>query len=142
MNARGWAERARNELRASGETSRPRVAAAFEQLSPQEMQIVQLAAAGFTNREIGQQLYVSPRTVSSHLYHAFPKLGVTSRANSRRPSRARVWSQSLPEKATNRHVTDAYERPMSHAFRSQVLPSGRDTIPGSTPMTDNAVPNR
>jgi DNA-binding NarL/FixJ family response regulator len=44
------------------------------------MQIVQLAAAGFTNREIGQQLYVSPRTVSSHLYHAFPKLGVTSRA--------------------------------------------------------------
>ena len=41
---------------------------------------MQLAAAGFTNREIGQQLYVSPRTVSSHLYHAFPKLGVTSRA--------------------------------------------------------------
>ena len=42
--------------------------------------IVQLAAAGLTNREIGQQLYLSPRTVSSHLYHAFPKLGVTSRA--------------------------------------------------------------
>ncbi|MEY2580583.1 MAG: hypothetical protein QOE09_432 [Ilumatobacteraceae bacterium] len=80
VTARAWAERARNELRASGETSRPRVAAAFEQLSPQELQIVQLAAAGFTNREIGQQLYVSPRTVSSHLYHAFPKLGVTSRA--------------------------------------------------------------
>lgn len=41
---------------------------------------MQLAAAGLTNREIGQQLYLSPRTVSSHLYHAFPKLGVTSRA--------------------------------------------------------------
>jgi DNA-binding NarL/FixJ family response regulator len=80
VNARAWAERARNELRASGETSRPRVAAASERLSPQELQIVQLAAAGCTNREIGQQLYVSPRTVSSHLYHAFPKLGVTSRA--------------------------------------------------------------
>ncbi len=41
---------------------------------------MQLAAAGLTNREIGQQLYLSPRTVSSHLYHAFPKLGVTPRA--------------------------------------------------------------
>ena len=41
---------------------------------------MQLAAAGLTDREIGQQLYLSPRTVSSHLYHAFPKLGVTSRA--------------------------------------------------------------
>ena len=80
VRAQAWADRARNELRASGEASSPRVVAAFEQLSPQELQIVQLAAAGLTNREIGQQLYLSPRTVSSHLYHAFPKLGVTSRA--------------------------------------------------------------
>jgi ATP/maltotriose-dependent transcriptional regulator MalT len=74
-----WAERARQELRASGEQSRSRVPAARDQLSTQEIQIAQMAATGMTNREIGQQLYLSPRTVGSHLYRLFPKLGVTSR---------------------------------------------------------------
>ena len=74
-----WAERARQELRASGEHSRGRVPAAHDQLSTQELQIAQLAATGMTNREIGQQLYLSPRTVGSHLYRLFPKLGITSR---------------------------------------------------------------
>jgi DNA-binding CsgD family transcriptional regulator len=74
-----WGERARQELRASGEHSRGRVPAARDQLSTQELQIAQMAAAGMTNREIGQQLYLSPRTVGSHLYRLFPKLGVTSR---------------------------------------------------------------
>jgi DNA-binding CsgD family transcriptional regulator/tetratricopeptide (TPR) repeat protein len=74
-----WEERARQELRASGEQSRGRVPAARDQLSTQELQIAQMAATGMTNREIGQQLYLSPRTVGSHLYRLFPKLGVTSR---------------------------------------------------------------
>ena len=74
-----WGERARQELRASGEQSRERVPAARDQLSTQELQIAQMAATGMTNREIGQQLYLSPRTVGSHLYRLFPKLGVTSR---------------------------------------------------------------
>jgi DNA-binding CsgD family transcriptional regulator/tetratricopeptide (TPR) repeat protein len=74
-----WGERARQELRASGEQSRGRVPAAHDQLSTQELQIAQMAATGMTNREIGQQLYLSPRTVGSHLYRLFPKLGVTSR---------------------------------------------------------------
>jgi DNA-binding CsgD family transcriptional regulator/tetratricopeptide (TPR) repeat protein len=74
-----WGERARQELRASGEHSRGRVPAARDQLSTQELQIAQMAATGMTNREIGQQLYLSPRTVGSHLYRLFPKLGVTSR---------------------------------------------------------------
>ena len=74
------AERARQELRASGETSRRRVPEAWDQLSPQELQIARLAADGLTNREIGQQLYLSHRTVASHLYRVFPKLGVTSRS--------------------------------------------------------------
>jgi DNA-binding CsgD family transcriptional regulator/tetratricopeptide (TPR) repeat protein len=74
-----WGERARQELRASGEQSRGRVPAARDQLSTQELQIAQMAATGMTNREIGQQLYLSPRTVGSHLYRLFPKLGVTSR---------------------------------------------------------------
>jgi DNA-binding CsgD family transcriptional regulator/tetratricopeptide (TPR) repeat protein len=75
-----WGERARQELRASGEQSRPRIPGARDQLSPQELQIAQLAADGLTNREIGQRLYLSHRTVGSHLYRIFPKLDITSRA--------------------------------------------------------------
>lgn len=74
-----WSERARQELRASGEISRRRSVAAWDQLSPQELQIAQLAAEGLSNREIGQKLYLSHRTVGSHLYRMFPKLGITTR---------------------------------------------------------------
>jgi DNA-binding NarL/FixJ family response regulator len=78
-----YAERARRELRASGETVRRRVPEAWAQLSPQELQIAQFAAEGLSNREIGERLYLSHRTVESHLYRLFPKLGVTSRAQLR-----------------------------------------------------------
>jgi len=78
-----YAERARRELRASGETVRRRVPGAWTQLSPQELQIARLAAEGLSNREIGERLYLSHRTVESHLYRLFPKLGVTSRAQLR-----------------------------------------------------------
>jgi DNA-binding CsgD family transcriptional regulator len=63
-----FAERARRELRASGETPRRRVPGAWAQLTPQELQIAQLAAEGLSNREIGERLYLSHRTVGSHLY--------------------------------------------------------------------------
>lgn len=75
-----WSERARRELRASGEASRRRAPGTLDQLTPQELQIVQLAARGLSNREIGQRLYLSHRTVESHLYRVFPKLGITSRS--------------------------------------------------------------
>ena len=78
-----YAERARRELRASGETVRRRDPGAWAQLSPQELQIAQLASEGLSNREIGEQLYLSHRTVESHLYRLFPKLGVTSVAQLR-----------------------------------------------------------
>jgi DNA-binding CsgD family transcriptional regulator len=76
-----WAERARAELRAAGE---PVAAGApapdrLSLLTPQELQVVRLAASGATNRDIAAQLFISPRTVSHHLYRAFPKLGVTNR---------------------------------------------------------------
>jgi DNA-binding NarL/FixJ family response regulator len=77
------AERARRELRASGEAPRRRVPEAWTQLTPQELQIAQLAAEGLSNREIGERLYLSHRTVGSHLYRLFPKLGITSRAQLR-----------------------------------------------------------
>ncbi|GII34304.1 ATP-binding protein [Planotetraspora mira] len=78
-----WGEKARQELRAAGEVSDLRVAPAAELLTSQELHIARLAAAGLSNREIGQQLYLSHRTVSTHLYRAFPKLGITSRAQLR-----------------------------------------------------------
>ena len=78
-----WSERARHELRATGETSRQRIPEARDRLTPQELQIAQLAAKGLTNREIGQMLYLSHRTISSHLYRTFPKLGISSRAELR-----------------------------------------------------------
>ncbi|WP_028063673.1 ATP-binding protein [Solirubrobacter soli] len=83
LGAVRWGERARQELRASGETSRRRTPDAWDELTPQELQIAQMAAAGLTNREIGERLYLSHRTIGSHLYRIFPKLGVTSRAELR-----------------------------------------------------------
>jgi DNA-binding CsgD family transcriptional regulator len=74
-----YGERARQELRASGETSRRRTANTWDHLTSQELQIARMAAEGLSNREIGEQLYLSHRTVSTHLYRIFPKLGITSR---------------------------------------------------------------
>jgi DNA-binding CsgD family transcriptional regulator len=79
IGAPTWAEQARAELRAAGERVVPAAPAALSTLSPQELQIAQLAAQGLSNREIGQRLYLSPRTIGSHLYRIFPKLGITSR---------------------------------------------------------------
>ena len=77
-----WIERARSELRAAGGTvTSPRSDA--DELTAQERQIAALAASGLSNREIGARLYLSHRTVSTHLYHVFPKLGITSRAQLR-----------------------------------------------------------
>jgi DNA-binding CsgD family transcriptional regulator len=83
LGAVPWGERARQELRASGETSRRRTYDLSDALSPQELQIAQMAAAGLSNKEIGQQLFLSHRTVGSHLYRIFPKLGVTARSHLR-----------------------------------------------------------
>jgi len=85
IGAGSWARQARAELRAAGERTAadaPAQGAAAPQdiLSAQELQIARLAAEGLSNREIGERLYLSPRTVGSHLYRIFPKLGITSRA--------------------------------------------------------------
>jgi DNA-binding CsgD family transcriptional regulator len=80
MGARPWQERAEAELRATG-AGAPAVTAddPLARLTPQELQVVRLAAAGASNKQIGAQLFLSPRTVGFHLYRAFPKLGVTTR---------------------------------------------------------------
>ncbi len=79
IGATPLAERARRELRASGENSPRRLPRASDRLTPQELQIAQMAAGGMSNREIGQSLFLSHRTVGFHLYRLFPKLGITSR---------------------------------------------------------------
>jgi DNA-binding CsgD family transcriptional regulator len=80
MGAEPWAERARDELRAAGELSRSPAPAVWGALSAQELQVARMAAEGLSNRQIGERLYLSHRTVASHLYRIFPKLGITSRA--------------------------------------------------------------
>jgi ATP/maltotriose-dependent transcriptional regulator MalT len=80
LEAAPWSDRARAELRAAGapvlEPARPDV---FAALTPQEFQIIQLAARGMSNRDIAAQLFLSTRTVAYHLYKAYPKLGIASR---------------------------------------------------------------
>jgi len=80
LGARPWAERAREELRAAGERSNLPGADAWDALSPQEIQIASMVIQGLTNREVGERLFISHRTVGSHLYRMFPKLGISSRS--------------------------------------------------------------
>jgi DNA-binding CsgD family transcriptional regulator len=79
LGAAPWAERARGELNATGETARKRDVSTLDQLTPQELRIARLVADGGTNREVAAQLFVSPKTVDYHLRKVFVKLGISSR---------------------------------------------------------------
>jgi len=83
MGCTAWGDQARRELRASGESSRRRDLITRDHLTAQELQIAQLAAQGLSNRDIGQRLFLSHRTISTHLYRIYPKLEVTSRGELR-----------------------------------------------------------
>jgi DNA-binding CsgD family transcriptional regulator len=80
LGAAPWAERARTELTATGITGRAADHGLSVSLTPQELQIVRLAARGLSNKDIAAQLFLSARTVGHHLYKAYPKLGVASRS--------------------------------------------------------------
>jgi DNA-binding CsgD family transcriptional regulator len=86
-----FAERARRELLATGETVRKRTAGTHDQLTPQEAQIARMARAGLSNQEIGAQLFLSARTVEWHLAKVFTKLEISSR---------RQLQQALPDRAS------------------------------------------
>ncbi|MCW3009251.1 MAG: transcriptional regulator, LuxR family [Solirubrobacterales bacterium] len=77
--AEPWAERARRELRATGQTLRRRDPASIGELTPQELQVARFVSRGGTNKEVAAQLFLSPRTVASHLQSIFRKLGVATR---------------------------------------------------------------
>ncbi|MCL3862122.1 AAA family ATPase [Actinotalea sp. K2] len=79
MGAEAFAERAARELRATGEHPRGRTAQPTDALTAQELHIARIVATGGTSREVGAQLFLSPRTIETHLRNIFRKLGITSR---------------------------------------------------------------
>jgi DNA-binding NarL/FixJ family response regulator len=79
MGVEAFAERARRELRTTGETARKRTVETSGKLTAQEAQIARLARDGLSNPEIGGQLFISPRTVQYHLHKVFAKLDISSR---------------------------------------------------------------
>jgi DNA-binding CsgD family transcriptional regulator len=87
MGSAAFAERARRELSATGQTVRKRTVETVDELTTQEEQVARLAAQGRTNPEIGALLFISPRTVEYHLHKVFPKLGISSRRELRRALR-------------------------------------------------------
>ena len=80
LGAEPWAERARLELAATGETTRKRDPSTLDQLTPRELQIALDLASGLTTREAAAKLYLSPKTVEFHLRSVYRKLGIASRA--------------------------------------------------------------
>ena len=80
LDALAWADRAAAELAATAPTRVRKERGWSEPLTPQELQVAELAAAGLSNKEIAARLNMSHRTVGAHLYRVFPKLGVGSRA--------------------------------------------------------------
>jgi DNA-binding CsgD family transcriptional regulator len=95
MGIEGFAERARRELLATGETVRKRTPGTVGELTEQEAEIARLAADGQTNPEIGAKLFLSPRTVEWHLRKVFTKLGISSRKELRETLPARIQT-TLP----------------------------------------------
>ena len=117
FGAEGFAERARRELSATGETARRRATVPISLLTAQEALIARLARDGLTNSEIGARLFISPRTVEYHLHKAFPKLDIISRKELRD---ALPGPPAVPPGSTTRAV-DRLDRPQCH--------SGCDTPP-------------
>jgi DNA-binding CsgD family transcriptional regulator len=97
LRARPWVERASMELRATGQTKPHGGDNVLDRLTPQEFEIVSLAASGLTNKQIAKRLFLSPRTIGGHLHRAFPKLGVETRA-ALRDALQSVPRERLPRK--------------------------------------------
>jgi DNA-binding CsgD family transcriptional regulator len=92
LGARPWAERARTELRATGQAGGRRSETAAESLTPHELQIAVLVAQGMTNREAAAALFLSPKTIEYHLGQIYRKLDVRGRSQL-----ARLMAMELPE---------------------------------------------
>jgi len=120
LDTRPWAERARAELRATGETVRRRDAGR-ERLTPQELRIAELVADGGSNREVAEQLFLSPRTVGYHLARVYQKLGVSSRTRLARALRERELERA-PEIGGQRQTGLSGRARTAFRWRSQSAP--------------------
>ena len=96
LGARLWAERARMELRASGQVARRRDPSTTDELTAQELQIVHLVAQGLSNREVAAQLFLSSRTIDFHLRNVFRKLNISSRTQLARLDLDSPGEQTMP----------------------------------------------
>jgi DNA-binding CsgD family transcriptional regulator len=119
MDMEAFAERARRELLATGETVRKRTVETRDELTAQEMQVARLAADGQTNPEIGAQLFLSPRTVEWHLTKVFGKLGI----NSRRQLRSALSDVGQPSSALSSHSGPGLKWTAPGAIESGLAPS-------------------
>jgi DNA-binding CsgD family transcriptional regulator len=120
MGAEAYAERARRELQATGETVRKRTVETLDELTPQEVQVAHLAAEGKTNHEIGAQLFLSPRTVEWHLTKMFGKLGISSR----KELRSALSDVGQPSSAPSSDSRPRDQRQATGATVSHLAPSG------------------
>jgi DNA-binding CsgD family transcriptional regulator len=144
LRARSWAQRAEAELRACGVAvaGAPGEPDALWELTPQQRQIVRLASDGLTNRQIGDRLFLSPRTVSSHLYRSYPKLGVAGR-HQLRDVIARASTPTPADEGAGSRTSLVVPRRNEHARRR----SERDTSVTATwfcaagGVTDQARPS-
>jgi DNA-binding NarL/FixJ family response regulator len=102
MEASAFTARAERELQATGEKVRKRASDTRDQLTAQERQVAELARDGYSNGEIGAQLFISPRTVEYHLHKVFAKLDITSRTRLNRALEMAETTPSLadPERGT------------------------------------------
>ena len=123
LGARPWAERAREELRAAGERSDLPAADEWDALSPQEIQIASMVIQGLTNREVGERLFLSHRTVGSHLYRMFPKLGINSRSELLRLAAERERVQPAITELTCAGDCSRQQRGVTGASRRVRIPS-------------------
>jgi DNA-binding CsgD family transcriptional regulator len=119
MGMEAFAERARRELLATGETVRKRTVETLDELTPQEVQVARLAADGQTNPEIGAQLFLSSRTVEWHLTKVFGKLGISSR----KQLRSALTDVGQPSPASSSHHGPGVESTGTGATESRLAPS-------------------
>ena len=104
LEAVPWSERARSELRATGERVRARGPATSEELTPQELQVAMLVAEGKTNREVGAHLSLSPKTIEWHLGHVYRKLSIRSRGKLSRALEAQQLILTRPSNSETESV--------------------------------------
>ncbi|ANJ27161.1 hypothetical protein ATC03_10925 [Agromyces aureus] len=112
LGAAPWEDRANSALQATGQTRRQLYAQGAMELTPQEAEVAKLAASGLSNKQIGERLFLSARTVSGHLYRVFPKLGISSRAA------LRDALTELRSAATHANETPSAEDPRGALVRS------------------------